>query len=344
MTAGNNGASTPENDDPFAYLYRSEDGEGGAGADSAAAPRTGGYGYPPPELRLGGAPSPAQPGVPRTSYNQVSRVGERRYGQQAQQGQQAPYATQPQQSYGQQTNPHYAAPETFPGGTPNRPAPPSHGGAHGGGGRGPNSRGLLIGAIAVVAVVVIGIGVAMLTNNTGGEGKQDEAGNSAPPSAAESVDPSEDPGDEPQTELPKADAASLRVDSPATTDSSIKGAKSATGAYVGMNAPGAAATWNMDVDKAGEYRLYVRYGVPGKDADLTLTTNGKPSSQAINMKNFAGAKAGDWEHGWQHTWSTVNLTKGTNTIKLSCETGNACEVNLDRVALRPGSGGAPDGW
>ena len=67
MTAGNNGASTPEDDDPFGYLY--EDGQ----AAGAQQPRQGGYGYPAPA---------AQPGVPRTSYNQVRTVGERQYGQQ----------------------------------------------------------------------------------------------------------------------------------------------------------------------------------------------------------------------------------------------------------------------
>ncbi|MBI0385487.1 carbohydrate-binding protein, partial [Streptomyces albiflaviniger] len=56
MTAGNNGSGTPENDDPFAYLYRSEGDQGNEGGQSGqpgAAPRTGGYGYP----------GPAQPGV-----------------------------------------------------------------------------------------------------------------------------------------------------------------------------------------------------------------------------------------------------------------------------------------
>ena len=66
MTAGNNGASKPEDDDPFGYLYA--DGQ----AAGAQPPGQGGYGYPGPA---------AQPGVPRTSYNQVRTVGERQYGQ-----------------------------------------------------------------------------------------------------------------------------------------------------------------------------------------------------------------------------------------------------------------------
>jgi len=55
MTAGNDG--TPENDDPFAYLYRSEGGEQQE-------------------------PEALQPGTPRTSHHQVTRVGERRPPQQ----------------------------------------------------------------------------------------------------------------------------------------------------------------------------------------------------------------------------------------------------------------------
>lgn len=102
MTPGNNGASTPEDDDPFGYLY--EDGQ----AAGAQPPSGGGYGYP-------------------GSVNRVRPVGERQYG-----GQQAaaaptaqyqqPYGqTVPQQQpYGAQPNAHYQAPETFPGGP--RPA------------------------------------------------------------------------------------------------------------------------------------------------------------------------------------------------------------------------------
>lgn len=39
MTPGNNGASTPEDDDPFGYLYAD-------GQANGAQPPSGGYGYP----------------------------------------------------------------------------------------------------------------------------------------------------------------------------------------------------------------------------------------------------------------------------------------------------------
>lgn len=300
MTAGNNGADTPENDDPFAYLYRSEGGEGGA-----------------PGSAGDGAPT-RQPGVPRTSYNQVRAVGQRQYG-----GQQAP-----QQTYGQQ-NAHYAAPETLPGGDRTRPVP-----AQGHGGQEPrrNRNGLLIGAVAVVAVVCIGIGVAMLTNSK--DTKGDNAGKPGP-TAGDSVAPSDKPSTKPTPgKLPKGDALSMRLEGGASTATDVPGARTATGAYVaGMNAPGASATWTLDVDKPGKYKLWVGYGVPGKDANLTLSVNGKPDPRPINMENFAHAAEGAWDKGWTKTWSYVQLNKGTNTISLSCGTGNQCEVNLDKVWL-----------
>src|SRR5689334_2701447 len=140
MTPGNNGASTPEDDDPFGYLYADGQARG-------AQPPSGGYGYP-------------------NAVNRVRAVGERQYGQQPAQapqqpGQTAAYGQVPQQtSYGQQ-NANYQAPETFPGGAPTTRTP-AYGDSGGGRGRGPNTKGLLIGAIAVVAAVVIGISVAML--------------------------------------------------------------------------------------------------------------------------------------------------------------------------------------
>ncbi|KPC66278.1 carbohydrate-binding protein [Streptomyces chattanoogensis] len=289
MTAGNNGADTPENDDPFGYLYRSEGGDGGAPGSAAGGPAR-------------------QPGVPRTSYNQVRAVGERQYG-------------------GQQ-NAHYAAPETLPGGERTRSVP-----AQGYDQEPRRSRnGLLIGAVAVVAVVCIGIGVAMLTN---GNKDSDDTANKPGPAAGDSVAPSKEPDAKPTpAELPKQDAGSLRLDGGATTAKDIPGARSANGTYVaGMNTPGASATWTVDVDKKGTYKLYVDYGVPGKDANLTLTVNSKVDPRPISLKNFAHAPEGAWDKGWTESWSLVQLNAGTNTIKMSCESGNQCDVNLEKVWL-----------
>ncbi|MER5972535.1 carbohydrate-binding protein [Streptomyces sp. NPDC002055] len=317
MTAGNNGASTPENDDPFGYLYRSEGGDG-ATDDAGAAPRTGGYGYPGPT---------GQPGVPRTSYNQVSRVGERQYGQR-----QAPPQA-PGQPYGQQQpNAHYAAPETLSGGAPRRSGPQGQGG-----GRGPNIKGLLVGAIAVVAVVVVGIGVAMLTNSKDDE-KKSEAGDSAPgDSGVDKVKPEKPSGKGPKKfASDQRDGASLRLGGTAAVGREIPNAQSKSGAYVKMERPGDTVTYTVDVPKAGQYTLFTGYGVPGKDTDATLTVNSQPRSQPLKLKNYTGAKEGQWERGWTKRYDWLQLNKGTNTIEFSCGPNDKCNFNLDYVQLKSG--------
>lgn len=331
MTAANNGTSTPEDDDPFGYLY--EDGQ----AAGAVSPRSGGYGYPGPA---------SQPGVPRTSYHQVGTVGQRQYGQQQHSQHQQQYGQQvPQQhAYGQQNysqpNAHYAAPETQPGGAPARPVAHSHSGGVGGRGGGPNTRGLLIGALAVVAVVVIGIGIALLTSGDKDD-KNTRAGDTGGggSSAGQTVKPSEDPKDkpkEPAAELPKKDAALLQLSPGLSTDKAIPGARSSSGAYVPLNTPGASATWTVKVPKAGPYTLSIDYGVPGKDAKTSLTVNGKPHGSGLNMKNFAQAEEGAWDKGWTNTFAWVSLTEGDNTFVISCGAGDQCEANLDRLELKAG--------
>ncbi|MEV6395548.1 CBM35 domain-containing protein [Streptomyces sp. NPDC051907] len=323
MTAANNGASTPEDDDPFGYLYA--DGQA-AGATPPGQGR--GYGYPGPA---------AQPGVPRTSYNQVRTVGERQYGQQV--PQQQAYG---QQGYGQpgaqQPTAHYAAPETYPGGAPTRQTPQPGGHGSGGGGRsgGPNTKGLLIGAIAVVAVVVIGIGAALMTSDDKDK-KASEPGSSGGPTAADTVKPSSEPSasKEPPKDLPAQDAATLQLGGPARLATDVKGAKGADGAYVSFNGVGGSASWSVDVPAGGEYTMFITYGVPGKDAKTTLTINGG-TPRAINMSNFARAKEGDWEKGWTRTYAYVNLKPGKNDLKISCEQGDQCEAFLDQVSLKPG--------
>lgn len=319
MTAGSNGSSKPEDDDPFGYLY--EDGQ----AAGAQAPGQGGYGYPGPA---------AQPGVPRTSYNQVRTVGERQYGQQVPQ---QPYR-QPQQAPYGQPHPQYAAAETYPGG-PQGPQGPHQGGRGGGSGRGgPNTKALLIAAVAVVAVVLIGIGAALLSNDDDpADTKKDEAGTTAGPGneVEESPKPTKSKEPEEPAELPEQDAAALTLGGTAALENTVKGAKSANGQYISLNEVGRSATWTVEVPEAGPYTLHVTYGVPGKDAKTTLTVNAE-APRSINMKNFAKAAEGDLEKGWTNTYAFVNLTKGTNTLKLSCETGDQCDANLDQLSLTAG--------
>ncbi|MFJ2949839.1 carbohydrate-binding protein [Streptomyces sp. NPDC087226] len=309
MTAGNNGASTPEDDDPFGYLYAD-------GQANGAQPPSGGYGYP-------------------NSVNRVRPVGTRQYGAP---GAGAPQAPQQQGVYGQPSA-HYAAPETLPGGAPSAHA--SHGGG-GGRGRGPNTKGLLIGAIAVVAAVVIGIGIAMIGGDD--DDKGDNQADSTPTQSQDSGEPtpSASKGDEDgeKAELPTIDAKTLSLQGGAATASDIKGAKADGGVYVaGFNQVGAKVTWTVDgIKEAGTYRLYARYGIPGVDADATLVVNGKAATRPLNMKNFGGTPKDDWEKGWQTTWANVNLTEGTNTIEVACNEGNQCNANLDQFWITEETG------
>ncbi|BAU84997.1 alpha-xylosidase [Streptomyces laurentii] len=320
MAAGNDGAKTPEDDDPFGYLYA--DGQ----AAGAQPPQGGGYGYPGPT---------SQPGVPRTSYHQVRTVGERQYGAQAQQS-----PVPQQQGYGQ-PHPQYAAPETYPGGPggpgAQRPGvPPQQPGGHGGGsGRGPNTRGLLIGAVAVVATVVIAITAAVLSN-MGDKTDQAGDGETTTPTSAPSQDASEAPtavpgtDTTPETELPKQDAATLKLGGSAVLAKDVKGAEGGDGAYVsGFNQPGASVTWKAKMPKGGQYHLTVRYAIPAVDANATLTVNGTANSQPIGLKNFVKSSDPNLEKNWQTTWAPVDLKEGENEIKISCEAGNQCNVLLD---------------
>ncbi|MGW4202507.1 carbohydrate-binding protein [Streptomyces sp. NPDC004726] len=324
MTAANNGGTTPEDDDPFGYLY--EDGQA-AGATPPGQGR--GYGYPGPA---------AQPGVPRTSYNQVRTVGERQYGGHQAHGQVPPQHHPQQPGYGQQgpgqPNAQYAAPETYPGGVPPRGPAQQPGGR--GGGRGPNTKGLLIGALAVVAVVVISISIALLTSgDEKGKGNEAKPTNSA--TAGDSVKPSDEPSRQEETpgELPRQDAATLKLGSPAELGTEIQGAKGDGGAYVKFNGLGGSASWSVQVPSGGEYTMFITYSVPGKDAKTSLTINdGTPRS--INMSNFAKAGEGDWEKGWTRTYSYVTLKEGKNDLKISCEQGDQCEALLDQVRLEKG--------
>jgi hypothetical protein len=317
MTSGNNGASTPEDEDPFGYLYA--DGQ----ANGAQPPSGGGYGY----------------GYPN-SANRSRSVGQRQYGQQqAPPAPNGPYGQVPQQqgAYGQPAAAHYAAPETFPGSAPTSQQPMP--GYSGGGGRssGPNTKGLLIGAIAVVAAVVIGIGVAMM----GGDKKDDSSDKVATsPTTSQSSKPSASSSssaasDEYQKTI---DAKALRLGGGAALASDVEGAKADGGIYVGnLNNVGSSVTWTVNgVPSNGVYTLFAHYSAAGDDQSMTLTVNGKVFGTKVGMDNYAHAKDGDFAKGWTTTYSWPSLTKGTNTISISCADGDKCNVLLDQVWLKEG--------
>ncbi|GGQ95363.1 carbohydrate-binding protein [Streptomyces flaveolus] len=325
MTPGNNGASTPEDDDPFGYLYAD-------GQANGAQPPSGGYGYP-------------------NSVNRVRPVGTRQYG--APQGQAAPtaaygQAAPPQQgAYGPQQgaygrpNAHYAAPETIPGGgAPTAPQQSSRGGG-GGGRRGPNTKGLLIGAVAVVAAVVIGIAVAMTSSGADDDKGGNEAGGGTAPTQSESTDPtpSASSSADDEVKLPSVQAGQLQLSPGVATASDIEGAESDGGAYVtNLNQPGASVTWTVDgIPEDGAYTLFARYSAAGEDQSMTLTVNGKPFGSKMNLSNFAHAADGDFAKGWTKTYAWPTLNKGTNTITLSCGDGDKCNVLLDQLSLKKGN-------
>ncbi|MEV5952592.1 carbohydrate-binding protein [Streptomyces sp. NPDC051987] len=311
MTPGDNGASTPEDDDPFGYLYA--DGQ----ARGAQPPSgSGGYGYP----------------------HQVSRVrsvGERTYGGQ-QQAPQSPYGGQtiPQQQaggYGQQPNAAYQAPETFPGGAPaSRQAPPNPGR-----GRGPNTKGILIGAVAVVAAVVIGISIAMMNGN--GDDNKAGGGASTTPtqSASASPSPSSTSSASATGDITPIDAKALRLDGGASLASDVKGAKAQGGIYVtNLNHTGAGVTWTVDgIPADGLYTVFAHYSAV-QDESMTLSINGKPFGSKFPLKNYTGQS--DPANAWTTSYTYPTLTKGTNTISLSCQSGDSCDVLLDQLWVQQG--------
>ncbi|MFJ6562794.1 carbohydrate-binding protein [Streptomyces sp. NPDC091412] len=298
MTPGNSGASTPEDDDPFGYLYAD-------GQANGAQPPSSGYGYP-------------------NSVNRVRTVGQRQYGQVPQQ----------QGAYGQPSA-HYAAPESLPGGAPTRQQPQGGGGR----GRGPNTKGLLIGAVAVVAAVVIGIGVAMIGDDSGK--KDDNQAGGADPTVTQSDEPAPtQKADETASpeELPKIDAKALLPGGGATLASDVKGAAADGGVYVtGLNTPGAQVTWTVNgIPEDGDYTLFTHYSTAGEDQAMTLTVNGKVYGSKLPVQNYRHAQDGDFPNGWTTTYVWPTLTKGTNTISISCEDGDKCNVLLDQLWLKKG--------
>lgn len=336
MTAGNDGA--PENDDPFGYLYRSEDGQ---------------------------QPDPAagQPGVPRTSYHQVQRVGERRPAPQPQQGggygyppqqpqtggygypqpgsvPQQPgqggggYGYPPQAPYGQpqQGQPQYGGQQ--PGYDPPQGPPGGRRGGPDGGPDGTKRQGLLIAAVAVVVAVTIGIAFAM-TNGSGDNKKPDAQGSTTPATTtAPSSQPTPSASATPFAS-DKVDAATLTLVGAAQAATQVPGASAAGGTYVAVAAQGDGATWTVTVPEKGAYTLFVDYGNTGGDATLSLVVNGKPRTDSVNMSNWS--KTNDPTKAWYTTYSFVDLSKGANTLSLMCAPADTnCAVDLDQVWLKQG--------
>ncbi|MCZ9346350.1 carbohydrate-binding protein, partial [Streptomyces sp. TRM76130] len=167
----------------------------------------------------------------------------------------------------------------------------------------------------------------------------DQAGGVTPTQSETSGEPSPSASNSAQTdaELPTADAAGLQL-SGASTASDVEGAASDGGTYVtGLDQSGASVTWTVDgIPKAGAYTLFARYSTAGDDQSMTLTINGKEFGSKLNLGNFTGAEDGDYAKGWTQTYAYPSLNKGTNTISVSCQDGDKCDVLLDQLWLKEG--------
>ncbi|WP_326597536.1 hypothetical protein [Streptomyces sp. NBC_01803] len=297
MSAGNSGRGTPdEPDDPFAYLYRPE----------------------------GDAPPPQQT-LRQPSYNQVRPVGERTFGgQQGYRQQQAPA----------RPDARYAAPETQVGGRP-----PNGGGPHD---RrrapGPDQRrnGLLIGAIAVVLAVVLGVGAAILFS--GGEENQgaNDGESSAPTGNADDEQDGDDPTDPPADEeteapdLPVADLTRLQFGNGAALESTFQNARSDTGAYIAVQGrPNATITWTFDFEgEPGQYYLYTGYSTITDGQAMGFSVNGTPRTDPVDMQDYSTASDA-FDDSWVRTFNLVELVQGSNTVTLTCD--RPCDVAIDQL-------------
>lgn len=324
MSAGNTGGTPNEGDDPFAYLYRPEDGP------------------------QGGTPQAPQPRPP--SHHQVRAVGERTYGaQQGYPGQAAPSPRQAPHGYGQQPGPgyqqpdaYYAAPETQHGGSPYGPGPGRSGLPE----PEPRRNGLLIGAIAAVTAVVLGVGAAILFSGddsqgtAGAEQSQDAGGAQEQPGEGETSPEPQDGsegGDEDGSEekepeeLPSGDLTELTLDNGALLESTVGGARSPSSAYIsGLNTPGALITWTFDFQgDPGSYKMNVGYSVLRGDQAMSFAVNNALREDQINLRDYA--KNNDWATNWVTTFNYIELAKGQNTILIGCDEGDKCEAIIDRL-------------
>jgi hypothetical protein len=292
MTAENNGV--PEDDDPFAYLYRAENGEDG-----------------------GAAPTQPMPGVPRTSYQQATQVGRTQYGgQPGYGGQQSAYGQQ-QPGYGQQTQQY--------GGVPHQAQPPAGGraAARQSGGSGGTSRGVMIGAVAVVAAIAIGIGMALFN----GDGKSNAASGSTTSASAATTPTSSASASASAGALPTiTDASTMKLQgtSPVTTP---PGAKAAAGSVPITNGQ-QSISWTVTIPTAGQYYVHIRYNNSGGEAKDLLLVNGQKSRET-DFKNYGGK---DPSQTWFHTYNQPDLPTGQVTITIQGVDGQP-PVDIDQLTI-----------
>ncbi len=195
---------------------------------------------------------------------------------------------------------------------------------------------MLIGAIAVVAAVVIGIGIAVL-NGDDGKKTGNQAGTT--PTQSQSHEPSPSGSSSAGSGNLKIDAAdgSAQLSGGATVASDVKGAQAAGGKYVGgLNQVGSSITWSVDVPSGGLYTLFANFSAAGSDQTMTVSVNGKPFGTGLPLKNYRHAKDGDFANGWTTTYVWPTLEQGSNTISVSCQPGDKCNALIDQLWLQQG--------
>jgi uncharacterized protein YegP (UPF0339 family) len=88
-----------------------------------------------------------------------------------------------------------------------------------------------------------------------------------------------------------------------------------------------AVTFTVTAPESGDYSLVFRYGNGGTTATRNIYVDGVLQNTVF----FEGQ--GSWDT-WSHkTWTQVNLTAGTHTVKVAYDAANSGAVNLDSLTL-----------
>jgi hypothetical protein len=303
MTASSQGpeeaaGQAPQDDDPFAYLYRPAEGEPGAEQQPPAAPRTG---YRPME------------------------VGRAQYGQQAPR-QQAPFAPQYPQQHRLGSEPTTQLPhQQARYAERSRPQP----GEEQPRGRG---KGPVIGVVAVVAAIAIGSGIA-LSGNDGKSSKDNAApgpattaGHPGSPSASGASPSASGSGSPAAGGTSFVDASKAQAQG-AQLAATVKGAISADGSYLTLQ-QGASATWTVTVPTAGQYKFWIHYSNNGDAVKTAVTVNGQDHPGGTTFKSWS--KGGDPSQAWSYTNIWPQLQAGTNAVTVTPAGG---PVLIDQVAV-----------
>ncbi|RKE20614.1 hypothetical protein [Streptomyces sp. TLI_171] len=295
-TPGDNGEAPDSagQDDPFAYLYRPADGE------QPVAER------------------------PRTGYSRPMEVGRATYGERPAQPQ-----TPPPPAFGPGAEATTALPQQSRYAERSRPRPGEDRPA----GRG---KATVIGAVAVVAAIAIGAGVALSTGDPGGKPQAGATGHttSAPSTAGTGASGSASPSASASAASdPIGDASKLQAQG-ASPDSTVKGAISADGSYLVLQA-GSTVTWTVNADTAGQTKFWLHFNNTGTDQPAQVTVNGKEHPNGVTFKNYSKNPSPDPNQSWYSTNIWPTLVAGPNTITVTVPAGAANTVLLDQVALTP---------